>query len=102
MVDFGLFQGRDMASEANHVLLQDHRAGHLAAWSGLARKTRWNTAVFGDALLLLGQKQDIARLRGDDNLIILEERRELPLQTDRALNSISCVESVSWEAHPSG
>lgn len=49
---------------------------------------------FGDALLLLGLNQDIARLRGDDNLIVLEERRDVPLQTDRAPAALAILAAV--------
>ena len=37
----------------------------------------------GDALLMLGPKEEIARLRRDDNFIVLEERRDVPLQSGR-------------------
>jgi len=49
---------------------------------------------FGDALLLLGPKAEIARMRADDNLIVLEERRDVPLHPGKAPLAIAIIAAV--------
>jgi len=49
---------------------------------------------FGDALLLLGPKEEIARLRADDNLIVLEERRDVPLHARKAPLALAIIAGV--------
>lgn len=49
---------------------------------------------FGDALLLLGPKIDIARLRGDSNLIVVEEREDISLFRGKAPLALLIIAAV--------
>ncbi len=49
----------------------------------LRRKLNQVRLRFGDALLLLGPKEDLARLRGDPNLLLLEQVEEPALRREK-------------------
>lgn len=49
---------------------------------------------FGDALLLLGPKEELARLRGDPNFLVLEQVEETSLRRKRIPIAVGVIASV--------
>lgn len=49
---------------------------------------------FGDALLLLAQREELPKLRADENLIVLSETEPPPIRSGRALLAVGLVAAV--------
>jgi di/tricarboxylate transporter len=71
------------------IVLAIHRRGQVvrSKLAGLRLRT-------GDALLLLGPKTEIARLRDNDNFVVLELRRDVPLDRRSAPIALGIVAAV--------
>ena len=50
---------------------------------------------YGDALLLMGPKAELARLRGDENFIVLQAHTEIPWHTRRVPLALAIVAAVA-------
>jgi di/tricarboxylate transporter len=71
------------------IVLALQREGHLLQEKLSAVRLR-----FGDALLLLARKEEVNRLRANDNLIILGEVEEPTLRGRRALTALAILGAV--------
>jgi di/tricarboxylate transporter len=71
------------------IVLALQRQGHL-----LREKLATVRLRFGDALLLLLRKQDLARLRANDNLVVLSEVETPPVRRGRAYTAIGLLVGV--------
>lgn len=71
------------------IVLALHRRGHVVheKLSGLRLRA-------GDALLLLGPKADIARLRDDDNFVVMEPRRDVALDRRKSPVALGIVAAM--------
>lgn len=71
------------------VVLAVQRRGHAVREKLANLRLR-----FGDALLLLGPKEKIRRLRSDENFIAIEERPDIPLQPRKAPLALAIIALV--------
>jgi di/tricarboxylate transporter len=86
--------GRTLAEVDFHrrfhvVVLAMHRRSHV-----LRDKLAEVRLHFGDALLLLGPKEDIARLRADENLIVIGARADVSVSRRNAPLALAIVAGV--------
>lgn len=71
------------------IVLALQRQGHL-----LREKLASVRLRFGDALLLLLRRQDLARLRANDNLVVLTEVESPPVRRGKAWTAIALIGAV--------
>jgi len=71
------------------VVLAVHRRGHV-----LREKLSAHRLRFGDTLLLLGPKEEVARLRANDNFIVIGAPKDIRVNRRNAPLSIGIVAAV--------
>ncbi len=82
-------RGADFYWRYKAIVLALHRRGHALRKQLASVRLR-----VGDALLLLGPKEAIARVREDENFILLEPRRDVAVDRRRAPLALGIVGSV--------
>jgi len=82
-------RGLDFRWHYKIIVLALHRRGQVVREKLASLRLR-----AGDALLLLGPKREIERLRDDDNFVLLEPRRDVTLDLRKAPIALGIVATV--------